>query len=184
MQAARSVDDLVHQQGEGAFLAWYVIHTKPRQEARALTNLIQQGYQCFLPMISLEKLSRGRVSLVEEPLFPRYLFICLDQGRNGQKWAPIRSTIGVSSLVTFGSSPAKMHPDLIDVLLQQQEALSDTPERLFHNGERLLIGSGAFAGLEAVYQMASGDNRAMVLIELMGKLAPMQIAPSSLRKMA
>lgn len=184
MQAARSVDDLVHQQGESAFLAWYVIHTKPRQEARALTNLIQQGYQCFLPMISLEKLSRGRVSLVEEPLFPRYLFICLDQGRNGQNWAPIRSTIGVSSLVTFGSGPAKMHPDLIDVLLQQQEALSDTPERLFQKGERLLIGSGAFAGLEAVYEMASGDNRAMVLIELMGKLAPMQIAPSSLRKMA
>jgi Na+-transporting NADH:ubiquinone oxidoreductase subunit NqrA len=38
--------------------------------------------------------------------------------------------------------------------------------------------------LEAVYQMASGDNRAMVLIELMGKLAPMQIAPASLRKIA
>ena len=161
---------------------WYVIHTKPRQEARALTNLMQQGYQCFLPMITLEKLSRGRVSLVEEPLFPRYLFICLDQGRHGQSWAPIRSTIGVSGLVTFGSSPARMHPDLIDALLQQQEDLSDTPERLFQTGERLLIGSGAFSGLEAVYQMASGDNRAMVLIELMGKLAPMQIAPSSLRK--
>ena len=184
MQVAQSVDDLVHPQSEQASLAWYVIHTKPRQEARALTNLMQQGYQCFLPMITLEKLSRGRVSLVEEPLFPRYLFICLDHGRQGQNWAPIRSTIGVSGLVTFGSSPAKMHPDLIDVLLHQQEALSDTPERLFESGERLLIGSGTFAGLEAVYQMASGDNRAMVLIELMGTLAPMQIAPSSLRKMA
>ena len=184
MQVAPSVDELARPQVEPASLAWYVIHTKPRQEARALTNLMQQGYQCFLPMITLEKLSRGRVSLVEEPLFPRYLFICLDHGRHGQNWAPIRSTMGVSGLVTFGSSPAKMHPDLIDVLLQQQEGLSDTPERLFESGERLLIGSGAFAGLEAVYQMAGGDNRAMVLIELMGKLAPMQIAPASLRKMA
>ena len=182
MQAALSVDDAPHQQVEQASLAWYVIHTKPRQEARALTNLVQQGYQCFLPMITLERLSRGRVNLVEEPLFPRYLFICLDHGRHGQNWAPIRSTVGVSGLVTFGSSPARMHPDLIDALLLQQEGLSEAPERLFQNGERLLIGSGAFAGLEAVYQMASGDNRAMVLIELMGKLAPMQIAPSSLRK--
>ena len=184
MQAVVSVGDLGHPQGEPASLAWYVIHTKPRQEARALTNLMQQGYQCFLPMITLEKLSRGRLNLVEEPLFPRYLFICLDQGRHGQNWAPIRSTMGVSGLVTFGSSPAKMHPDLIQLLLQQQEDLSDKPERLFQTGERLLIGSGAFAGLEAVYQMESGDNRAMVLIELMGKLAPMQIAPSNLRKMA
>ena len=183
MQVAPSVDELVRPQGEQASLAWYVIHTKPRQEGRALTNLMQQGYQCFLPMITLEKLSRGRVSLVKEPLFPRYLFICLDHGRHGQNWAPIRSTIGVSGLVTFGSNPAKMHHDLIDLLLQQQENLSKAPERLFQSGERLLIGSGAFAGLEAVYQMPSGDNRAMVLIELMGKLAPMQIAPASLRKM-
>jgi transcriptional antiterminator RfaH len=184
MQAAPSVNELVRPQGEQASLAWYVIHTKPRQEARALTNLMQQDYQCFLPMITLEKLSRGRVSLVEEPLFPRYLFICLDHGRHGQNWAPIRSTMGVSGLVTFGSSPAKMHPDLIQLLLLQQEGLSEAPERLFESGERLMIGSGAFAGLEAVYQMASGDNRAMVLIELMGKLASMQIAPASLRKIA
>ena len=44
------------------------------------------------------------------------------------------------------------------------------------------MADGPFAGLEAVYQMPSGDNRAMVLIELMGKSAQMQIAPASLRK--
>lgn len=161
---------------------WYVIHTKPRQEQRALVNLEQQGYVCYLPMITLEKLSRARLSLIEEPLFPRYLFICLDNGRQGQNWAPIRSTIGVSGLVTFGSSPAKIAPTLIDVLRQQEAGLSNTPERLFQKGERLLVSDGAFAGLEAVYQMPGGDNRAMVLIELMGKSAQMQIAPASLRK--
>jgi transcriptional antiterminator RfaH len=184
MQVAPSVDDLVHPQSEPASLAWYVIHTKPRQEARALTNLLQQGYQCFLPMITLEKLSRGRVNLVEEPLFPRYLFISLDHGRHGQNWAPIRSTIGVSGLVTFGSSPAKIDPALIDLLRSQEEDLNLIPERLFQKGERLRVTDGAFAGLEAVYQMASGDNRAIVLIELMGKFAQMQIAPASLVKVA
>jgi transcriptional antiterminator RfaH len=48
----------------------------------------------------------------------------------------------------------------------------------------LRVTDGAFAGLEAIYQMASGDNRAMVLIELMGKSAQMQIAPASLAKVA
>lgn len=27
---------------------WYVIHTKPRQEQRALLNLAQRGYNCYL----------------------------------------------------------------------------------------------------------------------------------------
>jgi transcriptional antiterminator RfaH len=165
-------------------ISWYVIHTKPRQEQRALTNLQQQSYRCYLPMITLEKLGRGRLNVVEEPLFPRYLFICLDNSRHGQNWAPIRSTIGVSGLVTFGSAPAKIDANLIALLQNQQDGLSAGPERLFHEGDVLLVAEGPFAGLEAVYQMQSGDNRAMVLIELMGKVAQMQIAPAHLRKTA
>jgi transcriptional antiterminator RfaH len=135
-------------------------------------------------MITLEKLGRGRLNVVEEPLFPRYLFICLDNSRHGQNWAPIRSTIGVSGLVTFGSAPAKIDANLIALLQNQQDGLSAGPERLFHEGDVLLVAEGPFAGLEAVYQMQSGDNRAMVLIELMGKVAQMQIAPAHLRKTA
>ena len=163
-------------------MAWYVIHTKPRQEKRAFSNLQQQGYQCYLPMIALEKLSRGRLCVIEEPLFPRYLFISLDASRYGQNWSPIRSTWGVSSLVSFGSEPAKINSGLIDLLRQQEQGLSEDPQRLFSAGESLLVAEGPFAGLQAVYQMASGENRAMVLIELMGKSAQMQIAASSLSK--
>ena len=164
--------------------AWYVIHTKPRQEQRALNNLQQQGYQCYLPMIAMEKLSSERVNVIEVPLFPRYLFICLDAGRYGQNWTPIRSTWGVSGLVTFGSTPAKVDGSLIDILRQQQQGLSQDPQRLFSPGETLLIAEGPFAGLEAIYQMPSGESRATVLIELMGKLAQLQIAPANLRKVS
>ncbi len=164
--------------------SWYVIHTKPRQEQRALSNLQQQGYQCYLPMIAIEKLSRERVNVVEEPLFPRYLFISLDASRYGQNWSPIRSTWGVSGLVSFGNEPAKINGGLIDLLRQQEQGLSEDPQRLFSAGETLLVADGPFAGLEAIYQMASGENRAMVLIELMGKSAQMQIAPASLRKIS
>jgi transcriptional antiterminator RfaH len=161
---------------------WYVIHTKPRQEQRALSNLQQQGYQCYLPMIAIEKLTRESLHVIEEPLFPRYLFINLDASRYGQNWSPIRSTWGVSGLVSFGSAPAKISSSIIDLLREQEQGLSEDPQRLFSAGERLYVAEGPFAGLQAIYQMASGENRAMVLIELMGKSAQMQIAPASLRK--
>jgi transcriptional antiterminator RfaH len=90
----------------------------------------------------------------------------------------------VSGLVSFGSEPAKINSGLIDLLRQQEQGLSEEPQRLFSAGESLLVADGPFAGLQAVYQMASGENRAMVLIELMGKSAQMQIAPVSLRKIA
>lgn len=161
---------------------WYVIHTKPRQEQRALLNLEQQGYECYLPLLSIEKIRQNSLSLIEEPLFPRYLFIRLDASKSGQSWAPIRSTLGVSRLVTFGSDPAKVHADLINTLRLQNNQLQQTPQRMFNEHDRVQIRSGPFAGLEAVYQMADGESRAMVLIQFLSKPIRLAVAPANLLK--
>lgn len=58
-------------------LSWYLIHTKPRQEALALTNLSRQGFECYMPMLRLQKIRQRKTALVAEPMFPRYLFIRL-----------------------------------------------------------------------------------------------------------
>lgn len=163
-------------------MCWYVIHTKPKQEQRALVNLEHQGYECYLPMLSREKLRRGALDVTEEPLFSRYLFIRLDIARNSKGWGAIRSTRGVSNLVVFGSEPARIDNQLIEMLRYQQNILRQHPQRLFIRGEKLLVVDGPFAGLEAIYQMNEGENRAMVLIELMGKVTQLKLLPASLRK--
>lgn len=95
-------------------MQWYVIHTKPRQEQRALENLQRQGFEAWLPMIALEKVRRSRLTQVTEPMFSRYLFIRLDTTQTN--WSPIRSTLGVSKLVSFGNVPAAVPDALIDML--------------------------------------------------------------------
>ena len=162
---------------------WYVVHTKPRQEARALANLEQQSYACYLPLLATEKLRQGCLKVVHEPLFSRYLFISLDSSLNGQSWAPIRSTLGVSRLVSFGAEPAKVDSTLIDVLRSQDRALGERPQRLFQPGEQVQIKDGPFAGLDAVYQMADGESRAMVLIDILSKPVKLTLLPTSLRKL-
>lgn len=163
---------------------WYVVHTKPKQEQRALLNLERQGYPCYLPVLIVEKMRQKRIVLTEEPLFPRYLFISLDATMTGKSWGPIRSTLGVSRLVSFGLEPTRVDPALID-MLQAHDAVRDAaPQRLFHEGETVLIQDGPFAGIQAVYQMADGESRAMVLIELLSKPTPMKIDVASLRKVA
>ena len=104
---------------------WYLVHTKPRQEKSALENLHRQGYQCYLPTIPSEKLRQGPLTVADEPLFPRYLFIRLGQGDSAKSWAPIRSTKGVSRLVSFGIEPARVDGGLIE-LLRTQEASVQT----------------------------------------------------------
>lgn len=161
---------------------WHVVHTKLRQERCALLNLEQQGYECYLPFIAVEKLRQGVLAVAEEPLFPRYLFIRLGSGVSDKGWGPIRSTKGVSRLVTFGSEPAKVDERLIEQLRARDKQADGQPKRLFEPGERVLITQGPFAGVEAIYQMSDGESRVMVLIELLSKPVRLGLAPAGLRK--
>ena len=168
------------------FNAWYVAYTKPKQERCALENLERQGYECYLPLLPVEKIARGSLSILEEPLFPRYLFIRqVDRSESGlgiRSWVPIRSTKGVSRLVSFGPEPARVSDELVAYLREQQGLVAEQPRRLFNAGDRVQMTQGAFAGIEGIYQMADGERRAMVLIELLSKPVTVRVSPASLRK--
>ncbi len=159
---------------------WYVIHTKPRQESRALLNLRSQGYRCFLPMIPRQKIKRGVIDIENEALFPRYLFVQLESNQSGKSWGPIRSTLGVSKLLTFGGIPAKAPADLIQVLQESVERLKNQPTKLFQTGDRVQVRHGPFAGLEAIFEMENGESRALVLIELLSKPTRINLPLTSL----
>ncbi|RQW28139.1 transcription/translation regulatory transformer protein RfaH [Rhodobacteraceae bacterium CH30] len=161
-------------------LVWYLVHTKPRQEDKALLNLEQQGYPCYLPLCNVEKLRRGKAVLVREPLFPRYLFIRLDSSQSGKSWAPIRSTLGVSTLVQFGGLAAKVEDELIHTLKEHEQA--SPCAALFNPGEVVHIANGPFAGLEAIYQCSEAEHRSIVLLELLHKRVRMQIETARLSK--
>jgi transcriptional antiterminator RfaH len=145
-------------------MLWYAVHSRPKQEHRALENLQNQGYEAWLPLIAVEKLRRGRVSEVIEPMFSRYLFIRLDMEHTN--WTPIRSTLGVSRLVSFGNRPAPIADELIQVLRQMPDR---PPERLLQPGQAVRMIDGPLKGLEGIYQQADGELRAMVLVDLLSK---------------
>jgi len=163
---------------------WYLIHTKPHQERLALQNLEQQGYPCYMPMFSCERVRRGVISVGVEALFPRYLFIQLDTSLTSQSWAPIRSTKGVSRLVTFGSQPARVENGIIDILRAHEDSLQGNTHRIFSRGDFVQLTDGAFTGIEGIYQSADGEARAMVLIELMSRQVKVGVQMAGLRKVA
>ncbi len=163
-------------------MAWFLVRSKPRQESVALTHLARQGYESYLPLFATEKLVRRKPTVVQEPMFARYLFVRLDTSGNGQSWSPIRSTVGVSELVCFGSRPARVDAALIATLRERETAQQADPDALFAAGDSVRITEGAFAGLEAIYQMNDAEGRAMVLLDLLSKPVAMTIDVASLRK--
>ena len=161
---------------ETSHQAWYVVHTKPRQEARALENLQNQGFKCFLPLLQVQKLRNQKVQTITEPMFSRYLFIQLDD--QNQNWGPIRSTLGVSKLVSFGPQPAKVPVEFITFL---QDAPVETIERMFAPGDNVQVASGPLKGLEGQYLAHDGETRAFVLVDLLGQPQKLHMAVEMLR---
>ncbi len=158
-------------------LNWYAVQTKPRQEAIAELNLERQGYQTYLPKILLRKRRRDKWAKVVEPLFLRYLFIQVDPNR--QSLSPVRSTLGVTGLVRFGHQ-LKPVPDPVVAFLKQAEGSATHQQQAdvwpHQSGEEVQVLEGPFVGLTGVFQCASGEDRAMLLIELLGRQNSVQVA--------
>ncbi len=164
--------------------AWYLVHTKGRQEDTAITNLQRQHFRCYMPMLYVQKVRRGKPAVVAEPMFPSYVFIQLDTSDNikGQSWSPIRSTLGVRDLVKFGGHPAKVDAGLITALHEREQLQHSNPQALFAAGEKVVITDGPFAGIEAIYQTADAEQRSMILLSMLNKPVAMRIEPGKLRK--
>lgn len=147
---------------------WYVVRTKPRQEQIAQENLVRQGYQCFCPRIAQWRKRFGKRQLCIEAFFPGYLFIQLDLGLTNT--APIRSSRGVNSLVSFGSRIMPVPQDLIETMRQRMtdDGLVEKGESDYKYGQEVRVEEGPMVGLDAIFQTKRGEDRAVLLLNILG----------------
>jgi transcriptional antiterminator RfaH len=165
---------------------WLLLQVKPRQEIRALKNLERQHAQCYCPKIQVEKLRRGKRIQVEEALFSGYLFINAQPQQNGLTYTSIRSTRGVSKIVGFGAEPISV-PDALIQQLKLRESAGVTfaaSEDLPQAGDQVNIIEGPFKGLQALYSHTDGQQRAIVLINLLHQQTPTSLANTQIQKIA
>ncbi|WP_110649770.1 transcription/translation regulatory transformer protein RfaH [Salinicola peritrichatus] len=161
---------------------WYVIQCKGGESFRASEHLDNQGYQVFHPVLEVQKRRRGKLTWVAEPLFPHYLFIRLD--RMASNWRPIRSTRGVLRLVSFGQEPVAVQDELIETL-RDRMAADTRRERAnvyYRQGDIVEITDGPFRALQAVFDAQKGEERAIVLLNLLQQTQRIEVPVASLRK--
>ena len=148
-------------------IQWLLAYTKPRAEKIAEENLLRQGFDCVLPWISVQKLRRRRWQWIDEPLFPRYVFV---GARVDQSWAPVRSTLGVTALVRFGMQFATVPAPLIDDL-RAAATLGPEKQMRFTQGQKVLITGDSYSSITGVFEMQEGEDRARFLVDMLGRSA-------------
>jgi transcription antitermination factor NusG len=162
-------EDIRHQAGAASNCErWYAVHTLPFAEARAEDQLLRQGFRTFQPKRHKTVRHARKLSTVEAPFFPRYLFIVLDLTRH--HWRSVNGTYGVSRLVMQGDQPHPAPYGVVEALIA-----AAGPRGILQLASKLQVGgpvrlmAGPFAEQLAILDGLDDGGRVRVLLDILGR---------------
>jgi transcriptional antiterminator RfaH len=152
---------------------WFCVHTKPAHEVQAVLSLkdlsseIQDNIgelEIYFPQIRAKMSVAGHLRQVMRPLFPRYFFAKFI-------WEKASRFVGsrpqVLGLVQFGDMPAIVSSEVIEDLVSWSLGTDDEvfdPMAHLSPGQRVLIKSGLFKGVEAEFLSHLSDQKRVALL--------------------
>ena len=145
---------------------WYLLYVKAKEEGRAVMHLENQGITAFYPKANITKVLRGKRQTVEEALFPNYVFAELDHGVHN--FTSVRSTRGVIGFVKSGKDYQKVPTTLISTF-RKLETVVSVDRKVPAKGVKVTIDTPTYNNIQAIYQEPKGENRAILLIQLLNK---------------
>jgi transcription elongation factor/antiterminator RfaH len=158
---------------------WFLVHTQPKSECRAQLHLGAQGFRTHFPTIQKTIRHARQLRTVRAPLFPRYIFLILDLGRD--RWLSVRSTFGVSSLFTCEDRPVPVPEGIVEALIQRTDEANLT---LFNSGlktgQTVRIMTGPFADFVGTLERLDDAGRVRVLLDMMGTSVPVALRRSAI----
>ena len=163
-------------------MSWFVIHTKPNEEKKALVNLTNQEFTCYMPMYSKEIITKNKIKITPTPLFSRYLFIEVNDESVQKNIGLIRSTLGIHQLLKIGEKPIKISSKIIMGLQKEERGRSEKIKSYFKQGEQVEIQSGTYKGIKAIFECEDADERAILFFELMQKPTKISVGKVNIKK--
>ncbi len=158
---------------------WIVVNCLPHKESVALEHLGRQAFTCYCPMIRRQVRHARRTYESVRPLFPSYVFVSLDFGR--QSWRSLLSTRGVRGIVSCGEAPSTLRSDIIEQLRAREiDGAITRPTAPFRIGQRVSIVRGALDGLVATIVDLDEKDRIVVLLDLLNRPVRVSVKSESL----
>jgi transcriptional antiterminator RfaH len=164
---------------------WYVVQAQPNREARAVSELIAQGFDVFLPRYLRQRRHARKTTQVSAPLFPGYLFVALDAGL--QRWRSINGTVGVVRLIASREQPSPIARGVVEGLMARRDAqgyIPLPPRSAMATGDAVRIADGSFAETMGLFEEIKGQNRIAILLDLLGRKVRVLIDEDRIEKAA
>ena len=162
---------------------WYLIYTKPRHEKKVHSKLTELKIESFLPLTKKLRNWHDRRKYIDEPLFPSYVFIYLN---DMQKYYEGMDAEGSLYYVRTGKEIARINETIINNirLVSSQGSEIEVSDRVFQPGRRLVINQGALTGLSCEMIQYNSKQKLLVRVDLLQRSILMTLPEDHLMPVA
>lgn len=180
---------------------WFVIQTNPTCEHRARAALNRAQFGVYVPMRRVEKFNSRKSEWVtrERSLLPGYLLVEMPPGP--LDWFTLRRCDGVRNVLGIynldhDAVPYPIPSRLVERLMASQLNMEfdDTREAARRRGEvaksiyqpgvAVMVKKGPFASFGAEIEMVRQNGTISALIEIFGRMTPVELDPTQIELMA
>ncbi len=145
---------------------WYIIYTRPRHEKKVHARLSEINITSFLPTRKVLRVWNDKKRYVDEPLFPSYLFIYLQDIQN---YYDSIDLTGALYYVRVGREIARISETGINniKLITKDQREIEVSKDHFQPGRKLAVKQGVLAGLSCEVIEVRSKQRLLVRIDLL-----------------
>jgi transcription antitermination factor NusG len=174
-----SADQLWLPAGGESASPWHLLLVKSRQEKQLSQTLASMGVPHFLPLVRRARYWGARKAVVEDPLFPGYLFLrgALDDVYRADRTRRVARVVPVVDQKQIDWELRNIRMALAsDAVLQSHPYLS--------NGTRVEVRCGPFRGLQGVVRDRGRENRLILQVRMLGTATSLEIDAAMLDPVA
>jgi transcription antitermination factor NusG len=154
--------------------SWFALQVVPRHEKSVGKLLEFKGYDHFLPTYCVRRRWSDRVRIIEEPLFPGYVF-CRS---HRSLMEIIRNSPGVIRIVAFGGKPHPVPDKEIEALQQIIQGKREYSASSYLNvGQKVQVISGPLTGITGIITHFKNHARLVISLDVIMKSVSVEIDP-------
>ena len=156
---------------------WHALYVRSRTEKKVLSQLEDNGFQAYLPLVTQVKKWSDRKKKVEEPLFKSYVFVY----SNEKEYIPILNVYGVVRFVSFERKAVVVPENQILAIKKFVDDYEKGEEYKLMNNEDLKVGqmvriiNGPFKGLIGRLETIHNKRHLVIFIEAVGQYIPVHL---------
>ena len=155
--------------------SWYAVHTRSKCEKKVAIQLEEKEVNCFLPTITEVRRWSDRRKVIDQPLFPGYLFVRIPS-KDDHRILVLRTNGVVGFVGIQGQGIPIPDPEIEGIQRLLSSDVPFEPYPFLHVGQRVRVRGGYLDGIEGVLAAKHSDRSVVISVNLIQRSLAVRVS--------